>query len=471
MLDEPATITLRAVPAARSVELARPEAGPHLHEHQAAVLLLLRDRRARARVRREHGARGRPEGLHDDRPAAAAARRTRRSTTSLPYTTDPAAAIVSVEPGNRRDPRDDGGRPATRRTSSTSPRSRRARPARRSRRSCSRRRSSRASTPTRPTTPRRRSRARRGPWCTRGGSRGRCTRTATRTPASMSVTRATLASDNTVYAQLTLDVGPALRVADGAPARRAPVAGQAGRVDRPRLARRLAARHGGGLRDVPGDGDLRQADGDHEGDAARRQGRHDSGWGKPQTKRALSQGVAWKVNDVLGQNALYGTGAGSGDGIHPNAGKTGTTENHADAWFDGYTRQLTTVVWMGYPKGEIPMLERARPGGRRRDVPGPDLARVHGGGALAPQGARLPAAGRLPDVALDHARPLREVRVHPDLRADADHPRPPRRRRRPPRRHRQARQTAHRRRPTRPRRRRQRRRRRRPSRPRHRRRR
>jgi membrane peptidoglycan carboxypeptidase len=88
-------------------------------------------------------------------------------------------------------------------------------------------------------------------------------------------------------------------------------------------------------------------------------GRHedkDSGWGKPQTKRALSEAVAWKVTDVLRQNALYGTGAGSGDGIHVNAGKTGTTENHADAWFDGYTRQLCTVVWMGYPKGEIPML-------------------------------------------------------------------------------------------------------------------
>ena len=40
-----------------------------------------------------------------------------------------------------------------------------------------------------------------------------------------------------------------------------------------------------------------------------------------------------------------------------NAGKTGTTDNHADAWFDGYTRQLTTVVWMGYPRGEIPMLD------------------------------------------------------------------------------------------------------------------
>ena len=74
-----------------------------------------------------------------------------------------------------------------------------------------------------------------------------------------------------------------------------------------------------------------------------------SGWGTPQTKRVVSEGVAWKVNDVLRQNALYGTGAGSGDGTHVNAGKTGTTENHADAWFDGFTRQLSTVVWMGYP--------------------------------------------------------------------------------------------------------------------------
>jgi membrane carboxypeptidase/penicillin-binding protein len=62
------------------------------------------------------------------------------------------------------------------------------------------------------------------------------------------------------------------------------------------------------------------------------------------------------VTEVLSKNAQYGTGAGSGDGVHPNAGKTGTTEDHADAWFDGYTRDLSTAVWMGYPGGEIPML-------------------------------------------------------------------------------------------------------------------
>jgi membrane peptidoglycan carboxypeptidase len=46
------------------------------------------------------------------------------------------------------------------------------------------------------------------------------------------------------------------------------------------------------------------------------------------------------MNEILGENARYGTGEGSGDGVHPNAGKTGTTSDHADAWFVGYTRDL-----------------------------------------------------------------------------------------------------------------------------------
>jgi membrane peptidoglycan carboxypeptidase len=81
-----------------------------------------------------------------------------------------------------------------------------------------------------------------------------------------------------------------------------------------------------------------------------------AGWGRPDAKRAVSDAVAAKVTDILEQNALYGTGAGSGDGIHPTAGKTGTTEDHADAWYVGYTRDLSTAVWMGYPRGEIPMV-------------------------------------------------------------------------------------------------------------------
>ena len=63
------------------------------------------------------------------------------------------------------------------------------------------------------------------------------------------------------------------------------------------------------------------------------------------------------MNEVLEQNAQYGTGAGSGDGVHPNAGKTGTTENHGNAWFCGYTRDLSTTVWMGYLRGQTGIYE------------------------------------------------------------------------------------------------------------------
>jgi hypothetical protein len=38
------------------------------------------------------------------------------------------------------------------------------------------------------------------------------------------------------------------------------------------------------------------------------------------------------------------------------AGKTGTTSNYGDAWFCGYTPQLVTCVWVGYPASERPML-------------------------------------------------------------------------------------------------------------------
>jgi penicillin-binding protein 1A len=33
----------------------------------------------------------------------------------------------------------------------------------------------------------------------------------------------------------------------------------------------------------------------------------------------------------------------------PSAGKTGTTDNFADAWYVGYTPRLSTAVWVGYP--------------------------------------------------------------------------------------------------------------------------
>ena len=60
------------------------------------------------------------------------------------------------------------------------------------------------------------------------------------------------------------------------------------------------------------------------------------------------------------------------------AGKTGTTENYGDAWFVGFTERYTVAVWVGYPDSIKSMeTEYARRAGRRRHVPGADLARLH----------------------------------------------------------------------------------------------
>jgi penicillin-binding protein 1A len=78
-------------------------------------------------------------------------------------------------------------------------------------------------------------------------------------------------------------------------------------------------------------------------------------WGRPQRERVVADWVAYETTKVLEQNMLYGTGRGAYFG-RTSAGKTGTTDNYADAWFSGYVPQLETTVWVGYPKAEIPML-------------------------------------------------------------------------------------------------------------------
>jgi penicillin-binding protein 1A len=49
-----------------------------------------------------------------------------------------------------------------------------------------------------------------------------------------------------------------------------------------------------------------------------------------------------------------GTGRGAYIG-RPAAGKTGTTDDYADAWFVGFTPDLVAAVWVGYPQGRISM--------------------------------------------------------------------------------------------------------------------
>jgi penicillin-binding protein 1A len=81
------------------------------------------------------------------------------------------------------------------------------------------------------------------------------------------------------------------------------------------------------------------------------------GWGEPQRTRVVPDWVAATVTHVLEENMLHGTGVGAHVPGRVDAGKTGTTDDYADAWFCGYTPSLEATVWIGYPKGEIPMLD------------------------------------------------------------------------------------------------------------------
>jgi penicillin-binding protein 1A len=71
-------------------------------------------------------------------------------------------------------------------------------------------------------------------------------------------------------------------------------------------------------------------------------------------KRVLEPATAYLTTSALERVIEGGTGTGAQIG-RPAAGKTGTAQEYRDAWFVGYTPQLATSVWVGYPEGSIEM--------------------------------------------------------------------------------------------------------------------
>lgn len=78
------------------------------------------------------------------------------------------------------------------------------------------------------------------------------------------------------------------------------------------------------------------------------------------TKQAVEENSVDVLNQVL-EHVVEGGTATAADIGRPVAGKTGTTQEHVDAWFAGYVPQLSTVVWMGYPLEAGPDNERGTP--------------------------------------------------------------------------------------------------------------
>jgi penicillin-binding protein 1A len=169
---------------------------------------------------------------------------------------------------------------------------------------------------------------------------------------TVSLTRATLSSDNTVYAQLILDLGPKAvcetakllgitTKLDCYPAEG--LGGLTRGVTPLEMAGAYATLASGGVRHRPtGIQRVVFPDGKSENLA--------SGDGK----RVLTDGQAAEVTRVLEMNVQSGTGTAASYGC-PAAGKTGTTDEAKDAWFVGYTPHLSAAVWVGYPDAGVAM--------------------------------------------------------------------------------------------------------------------
>jgi len=168
------------------------------------------------------------------------------------------------------------------------------------------------------------------------------------------VAAATLHSDNTVFARLALDVGPDAIVAMaqelGVQTQLQPTPALAlgtGAVTPLDMASVYATLAAAGVYSKPL--------------AIRRVvfpgGKVGNGWGVTERTRVVPDWVAATVTRVLEENMLHGTGVGAHVPGRVDAGKTGTTDDYADAWFCGYTPSLEATVWVGYPRGEIPMLD------------------------------------------------------------------------------------------------------------------
>jgi penicillin-binding protein 1A len=163
---------------------------------------------------------------------------------------------------------------------------------------------------------------------------------------AMNLVTATIKSDNTVYAQLDVDVGPkevaetarmlGIRTKlDGIPSEG--LGGLRLGVSPLEMASAYATLSAGGMYSEP--------------KAIKRvefpDGKSDD-LGKPKRKRVISDGIAYEATKILQRNVTSGTGTRAQFGC-PAAGKTGTTDSYNDAWFAGYTPELAAAVWVGYP--------------------------------------------------------------------------------------------------------------------------
>ncbi|HEX6400751.1 MAG TPA: PBP1A family penicillin-binding protein [Actinomycetota bacterium] len=193
------------------------------------------------------------------------------------------------------------------------------------------------------------------PFCRTDGGPWTVSNAGDQWAGTMSIEQAMAGSVNTIFAQLTVEVGPEA-VADvarrmGIRSRLSPVCSiglgtsdvsvldmtsafatlaAEGAYVRPRTVQKVTGPDGLVLQGSPGDV-------------------RDVG------VQVVSADDAVAATRVLQGVVEHGTGTAAGLPGRPAAGKTGTAQRATDAWFCGYVPQLATCVWVGYPGGARPM--------------------------------------------------------------------------------------------------------------------
>src|SRR5271166_4159289 len=78
----------------------------------------------------------------------------------------------------------------------------------------------------------------------------------------------------------------------------------------------------------------------------------------PEVHDVVSPDVAHTMTAMLEEVVQFGTAMKAKSLGRPTAGKTGTTQDFTDAWFMGFTPQLTAGVWVGYDDKQISLGKR-----------------------------------------------------------------------------------------------------------------
>jgi penicillin-binding protein 1A len=78
----------------------------------------------------------------------------------------------------------------------------------------------------------------------------------------------------------------------------------------------------------------------------------------PEVHDVLSPEVARTMTAMLEEVIKFGTGIQAKSLGRPAGGKTGTTQDYTDAWFVGFTPQITSGVWVGFDDKQISLGKR-----------------------------------------------------------------------------------------------------------------